>query len=54
MFGYFQIIYCLKEESSNYGTKNPELNQVFIYPKMSRHLHPTADPQKKSCTTDAY
>ena len=33
--GYSQTLYCLQEESANFGTKDIELNQVFICPKMS-------------------
>ena len=32
MLGYSQIIYCLPEESTKFGTKNFELNQAFICP----------------------
>ena len=37
MFRFFQIIYCLQEESTNFKTKDFELNQVFIYPKIFRY-----------------
>ena len=30
MFGYSQTIYCLQEESTNFGAKNFELNQVAM------------------------
>ena len=34
MCPYFQVMYCLQEESSNFGTEDFELKQVFICPKM--------------------